>query len=92
MQAKLTRAAGREIDSMIRWGARKFGIPTAREYYEGLMYVLDLLAHSPKISIEVGKRMRAHPYRSHMIIYRGDDDGVEILHIRHGHSNWRKFL
>jgi toxin ParE1/3/4 len=56
------------------------------------MYVLDLLAHSPKISIEVGKRMRAHPYRSHMIIYREDDDGVEILHIRHGHSNWRKFL
>lgn len=77
---------------MIRWGAKRFGIPTAREYYEGLMRVLDLLANSPKMSMEVGKGMRAHPYRSHMIIYREMRDGVEVLHIRHGHSNWRKYL
>ena len=77
---------------MIRWGARKFGLATARDYYEGLMQMLDLLASSPRMSAEVGKSMRAHPYRLHIVIYREDEGGVEVLHIRHGHSNWRRYL
>ena len=92
MRIKLTRAADHEIDLLIRWGAQNFGIPAAREYYDGLLRVFDLLAHSPKMSLEAGRGMRAHPYRSHMIIDRERSGGIEVLHIRHGMSNWRKYL
>jgi toxin ParE1/3/4 len=77
---------------MIRWGAEHFGVATAREYYEGLLRVLDLLGDAPRIAREVGKGMRAHPYRSHVVIYRENEDTVEILGIRHGRSNWRRHL
>ena len=77
---------------MLRWGADNFGIPVARDYYKGLLRVLDLIGDTPKIAREVGKGMRAHPYRSHIIINREGDEGVEVLSIRHGMSNWRKYL
>ena len=92
MQVKLTRVADREIDAMIRWGAEHFGIPAAKENYLGLLRLLDLIGSTPKIAKEVGKGMRAHPYQSHLIIYRQHDDKIEVLHIRHGRSNWRKYL
>ena len=92
MRVKLTRMADGEIDAMIRWGAENFGVPAARQYYQGLLRILDLIADAPTMAVDVGKDMRAHPYRSHMIIYRQRRGGIEVLHIRYGRSNWRKFL
>jgi toxin ParE1/3/4 len=53
---------------------------------------LDLLASSPRIGHEIRDDVRAHPHRSHIIVYREDGGKLEVLMVRHGRSNWRKYL
>ena len=92
MRVRVTREADRELSSIVRWGAEKFGRPAALQYSAGLLRLFDLLASAPKMSIEIESGVRAHPYRSHIVVYREDVEELQILHIRHGMSNWRKYL
>ena len=92
MRLRITRTADRELDSLLRWGVRNFGVAVASEYYNGMIQLFSLLCTNPQIAREIRSGIRAHPYRSHIIIYRQSDDRLEILDIRHGRSNWRKHL
>jgi toxin ParE1/3/4 len=92
VRVSLTRGADRELAAIVRWGAEHFGRATAIEYASGMFRLFDLLAGAPKMSTEVRGGVRAHSYRSHMIVYREHADELQILHIRHGRSNWRKYL
>ena len=92
MRVRLTRAADREIDEILRWTAEKFGVPAARRYHLGILRVLDLIGDAPSIATSIGKGMRAHPYQSHIIIYRERGGEIEVLAVRHGRSNWRGHL
>jgi toxin ParE1/3/4 len=92
VRVRVTARADRELAAMIRWGAEHFGTDTAIEYYRGVMRVFELLASTPRMAPEIRDGMRAHPYRSHIIVYRQTADRLEVLHIRHGRSNWRKYL
>ena len=92
MQVRVTKQADKELAAILRWGAQHFGRAAAIDYYADMTRLIDLLATAPKMAPVVREDVRAHPYRSHVIIYRERESRLDILHIRHGHSNWRKYL
>ena len=92
MRLRLSREAADDLNGLLHWGAEHFGVDAALDYYDGLLRVLDLLASSPRIGHEIRDDVRAHPHRSHIIVYREDGGKLEVLMVRHGRSNWRKYL
>ena len=92
MRVRVTRHADRELAVIVRWGTDNFGRAAAVEYSAGMLRLFDLLATAPKMAPELKNGMRAHPYRSHIVVYREAGDELQVLHIRHGKSNWRKYL
>ena len=91
MRVRISRSADRQLSEIVRWGNEKFGRAAAISYYTGMMELFDLLATAPQMSVEIRNGVRAHPYRSHVVVYRLRGD-VEILYIFHGRSNWRRHL
>ena len=92
MRVRITRNADRELAAIIRWGAEHFGRASAVEYSTAMLRLFDLLASTPKLAPEIRDGVRAHPYRSHIAVYRETGDELQVLHIRHKRSNWRKHL
>jgi toxin ParE1/3/4 len=92
VRVRLTRKADSDLTEILRWGSEHFGADAADEYYLGLMAVIDLLAENPRIAHEIRDGVRAHPHRSHVIVYRESEGRLDILTVRHGRSNWRKHL
>lgn len=85
-------AAEDDIRAIYRNGYLEFGRELADRYHDGLETVFDFLAQYPRaarLREEIDPPVRAHPYKSHMIIYEvGDDERVTILRVRHGHEDW----
>ena len=72
-------------------GEAVFGTRQAEKYFLELHAKFRMIAANPMIArerLEVSPSVRAHPYKSHIIIYRIEDDGVAILGIRHAHEDW----
>lgn len=92
VRVRLTSRADAEVYSLYRWGVEHFGLDVANEYYDGLFGLCDLLAGNPRMAKQIRGTTRVYPYRSHVIIFREATSGIEILHIRHGMSIWRKYL
>ena len=73
-------------------GLLSFGLDQADAYHEGLTAAFEFLAdypHAARQRPEISPPVRAHRYKSHMIIYDlGPDDVVIILRVRHGKEDW----
>jgi len=68
-----------------------FGVAQAERYSDGLEAAFQFLADYPRaarLRTEMPRPVRAHPYKSHLIIYRADQDGVLIIRIRHAREDW----
>ena len=72
------------------WGADQ-----ADRYADGLFAVFDLLAEFPELAREREEftpPVRIHPSGSHLVIYRPEGQGVEIIRILHAHQNLMAYL
>jgi len=92
VRVRITRNADRDLAAIIRWGTKHFGRTSAVEYPTAMLRLFDLLASTPKLALEIRDGVRAHPYRSHIVVYREAADELQVLHISHKRSNWRKHL
>lgn len=92
MTYRLSRQAEADLDDIYFAGARSFGLLQAQRYADGLARVLDFLAAHPRaarLRSEIDPPIRAHPYRSHLIVYEVDEqDEITILRVRHGREDW----
>lgn len=55
------------------------------------METLEFLTQFPKAArqrVELRDDVRAHPYRSHLILYRDAGEHIFILRIRHAREDW----
>ncbi len=89
---RLTRAATEDVAGIFFDGLARFGRGQADEYHEGLATTFSLLADYPRIARlreEITPPVRAHRYRSHLVIYEIDEnETVIILRVRHGREDW----
>lgn len=86
-----------EADLLDIWthGAAIWGIEQAERYADGLFALFDLLAEFPELARERAEftpQVRIHPSGSHLVIYRPEGQGVEIIRILHAHQNLMAYL
>ena len=88
-------AAEADLSDIWRHRAATWGIEQAQRSADGLFAVCDLLAEFPELSREREEftpPMRFHPCGSHLVIYRLEGQGVEIIRILHSHQNLTTYL
>lgn len=94
MSYRLTRQARIDLAAIYRDGSRRFGTAVADEYLDGFFRTASLLASFPQAArerSEIVPPMRAHPYRSHLILYRIEDEtDIVIVRVPHGRQDWMR--
>ena len=88
---RLAPKAQDDLSDIWNFGAERWSEDQADAYGRDLARLFGTLARHPRIARErpgLPEGVRVHPYRAHMIFYRVDGDGIEILRIGHGRSDW----
>ncbi len=91
MTYKLSRKAEEDIIQIYVSGVALFGVDQAERYHEGLERAFDFLADFPLAAperTELKPSSRAHPYKSHIILYRTDGSDIFIQRVRHASEDW----
>jgi toxin ParE1/3/4 len=90
-RSRFTRKADQDLQRLYLQGLEQFGPNQADRYVMGLRASIALLLDHPYVARERTEHrppVRVHPYGSHLIVFRIDPAGIEILRIRHGRENW----
>lgn len=91
----LRPAAQDDLAAIWRAGVAGWGEPQAERYADGLFSLFDLLAQFPEMArerTELTPPVRIHPNGAHLVIYRADPPGIEIIRILHAHQNLTAYL
>jgi toxin ParE1/3/4 len=91
----LRPAARADLAKIWNDGAERWGTAQADRYADGLFSLFDLLADFPELSrerLEFTLPVRIHPSGAHLVIYRLEGQGVEIIRILHSHQNLTAYL
>jgi len=83
------------LSDIWHYGADNWGVEQADHYTDGLFALFDLLADFPEMARERSEftpAVRIHPSGAHLVIYRADGQGVEIIRIVHAHQNLTVYL
>ncbi len=82
----LSGAADIDIEGIIRFSARRWGLDRTERYVAGLHEAFERIAVFPGIGSDASRlrlRYRQFPYASHRIFYYELDDGIMIVRILH---------
>jgi toxin ParE1/3/4 len=91
----LRPAAETDLSNIWQASAAQWGIGQADSYIDGLFAVFDLLAEYPELARErtaFSPPVRVHPAGSHLVIYRLEDQTVEIIRVLHSRQNLAAYL
>jgi toxin ParE1/3/4 len=91
----LRPAAEADLSEIWLDGAERWGVEQADRYADGLFALFDLLAAYPEMAREREEftpPVRIHPSGSHLVIYRREGQGVEIIRILHTHQDLMAYL
>ncbi|WCE68609.1 type II toxin-antitoxin system RelE/ParE family toxin (plasmid) [Sulfitobacter faviae] len=88
-------AAEADLSDIWHYSAANWGIEQADRYADGLFSLFDLLFDFTKMARErdeFSPPVRIHPSGLHLVIYRIDGQGIEIIRILHAHQNLTAYL
>ncbi|OED49900.1 plasmid stabilization protein ParE [Rhodobacteraceae bacterium (ex Bugula neritina AB1)] len=88
-------AARADLAAIWRYGLETWGEAQADAYADSLFALFDLLADFPEMArkrSEFTPPVRIHPSGAHLVIYRLDQDHLEILRILHARQDLMAFL
>ena len=88
---RLAPEAQQDLSDIYDFGAERWSDDQAAAYARDLARLFAILAAHPQMARErVGlpDGTRIHPFRSHMIFFRIDGGGIEVLRIAHARSDW----
>lgn len=88
-------AAEADLADIWLQGAAIWGESQAERYADGLFALFDLLAEYPEMvheREEFTPPVRIHPSGSHLVIYRREGQGVEIIRVLHAHRDLMAYL
>jgi len=88
-------AAEADLSEVWRYGAATSGVEQADRSADGLFAVFGLLSEFPEMAQERREftpPVRIHPSGSHLIIYRREGQGIEIIRILQAHHNVMAYL
>lgn len=88
---RLAPEAQDDLSDIYDFGAERWSEDQADAYARDLARLFSVLAAHPQIARErsgLPDGTRVHPFRSHLIFYRPDETGIEILRIAPARSDW----
>ena len=88
---RLAPEAQQDLSDIYDFGAEQWSDDQAAAYARDLARLFSILAAQPQMARErtgLPDGIRVHPFRSHLIFYRPDETGIEILRIAHARSDW----
>ncbi|BEV10412.1 type II toxin-antitoxin system RelE/ParE family toxin [Asticcacaulis sp. DW145] len=94
MTFRLTSAAETDLIQLYLFGRERFGFQQAEAYYDDLNRAFGLLAEYPamgRLRKELNPPMHTHPFRSHIIFYQVEAQGLLIVRVRHASEDWNEF-
>ena len=89
--ARLSRAAARDLASIWSYGADRWGRDQANAYARRLHDVFSLLASMPGMGRPLATssgRLRGHSVEKHIIIFRSEPEGILILRVLSARQDW----
>jgi toxin ParE1/3/4 len=92
---RLSPAAQNDLSGIWDYTALMWSPDQADAYLRGLAEKLDVLCVHPEIARErreIDPPVRLHSYRSHLIIYRIEDDHLAIIRVVHRRQHWQALL
>ena len=72
------------------YGADRWGVNQADNYFDALVNLFDLLSEQPEIARlrdEFSPPVRIHPYGSHVVVYDTVGTGIAIIRVLHNRRN-----
>lgn len=83
---RLSRKAASDIENILDFSVREFGLEKAESYYQSLTQCLRLLSDNPemgKIEDELRAGYRSFIHESHVIYYMARENDILIVRIFH---------
>jgi toxin ParE1/3/4 len=76
-----------DIEQLIIFTIKKWGRQQAQDYFNGLEEQVRLLAKIPKLGKLRAGGLRAFPYRSHILYYLKDAEGITVARVLHSNMD-----
>ena len=87
--------AQRDVEEILDYNARTWGVDQAEIYIRQIQQTLDLLANDPQLGRacdEIRAGYRKFPAGGHIVFYRAIADGVEVVRILHASMDVERHL
>ena len=88
-------AAETDLSDIWHYGTANWDIEQADRYADGLFSLFELLSDFPEMALErdeFSPPVRIHPSGVHLVIYRMEAQGIEIIRVLHAHQNLTAYL
>ncbi len=83
---ELSQLADADLNDILHYGTKRFGVALADRYYFGFQEAFDLFCRYPEVAQldpETQLGLRVWAYRQHRIFYRVEEDAILIVRILH---------
>ncbi|HKL44853.1 MAG TPA: type II toxin-antitoxin system RelE/ParE family toxin [Roseovarius sp.] len=91
----LRPAALDDLVEIWEYGASVWGMAQADRYADGLFALFELLAAFPEMArerTELDPPVRIYPSEAHLVIYRREGQGIEIIRFLHARQDLASYL
>lgn len=94
MGYRLTHAAERDLEALLREGYSQYNKNHVEAYWSGLQKTLETLAQFPdlaRLRTEISPPVRIFRYQAHIIVYtqQTEDADILILRVRYKSEDWQ---
>ena len=92
---RLSRKAAIDLGGIHAYTTVNFGLTQARRYLSGMHERFEDLARQPMLgrsASQLAPNLRRYEYRSHVVFFVAEDDGVRIVRVLHQSMDVRRHV
>ncbi|VAW50307.1 hypothetical protein MNBD_GAMMA06-658 [hydrothermal vent metagenome] len=86
MKYQLTEEAARDVEEILAYSVKNFGVAQTQHYFEALKECIELLASNPNMghsAEDILPECLRFPHESHIIFYKNFSSSILVVRILH---------
>ncbi|MFV1984965.1 MAG: type II toxin-antitoxin system RelE/ParE family toxin [Thiohalomonadales bacterium] len=86
MKYQLTEEADRDVEEILAYSVKSFGVAQAQHYFEALKECIELLADNPNMghsAEDILPEYLCFPHENHIIFYKNLSSSILVVRILH---------